>query len=71
MKKDKQDLITYTKEVWQPYYQEELTENDAVEIIDNMTDFMNLLIKWKRAKKEKESCKISYIAEKIGDTKNV
>lgn len=54
MKQHKQELITYTKEVWQPYYKEELSENDAVEIIDNMTAFMNLLIKWKKAKKEKE-----------------
>lgn len=59
MEKDKQELINYTKEVWQPYYEDELSENDAVEIIDNMTAFMNLLIKWKKAKKEKESCKIS------------
>lgn len=59
MKKDKQELINYTKEVWQPYYPDELSENDAVEIIDNMTAFLKLLIKWKKAKKEKESCKIS------------
>ena len=59
MKEDKQELINYTKTVWQPYYEEELSENDAVEIIDNMTAFMNLLIKWKRAKRQKESCKIS------------
>lgn len=58
MKKDKQELITYTKEVWQPYYQEELTESDTIEIIGNMTAFMNLLIKWDRAEKEKQSCKI-------------
>lgn len=53
MKKDKQEFIEYTKEVWQPYYSEELSNNDAVEIIDNMTAFMNLLFKWDRAEKEK------------------
>jgi len=53
MKKDKQEFIGYTKEVWQPYYKKELSDNDAVEIIDNMTDFINLLIKWDRAEKQK------------------
>ena len=58
MKKEKQELINYTKEFWQPYYQQELTEKDAVEIVDNMTAFFNLLSKWKKAKQQKESCKI-------------
>lgn len=55
MKKDKQDFINYTKEVWQPYYDEELSENDAVEIIDNMTAFINLLIKWDKAEKRENN----------------
>ena len=71
MKKDKQEFIDYTKQVWQPYYKEELSDSDAVEIIDNMTAYMNLLIKWKRTREQKETCKISYIAEKIGDKENV
>lgn len=53
MKQYKQEFISYTKQVWQPYYKEELSEYDAVEIIDNMTAFMNLLIKWDKAEKEK------------------
>ena len=61
MKKDKQEFIEYTKEVWQPYYEEELSDNDAVEIIDNMTAFLNLLIEWDREEKEKQSCKTSLI----------
>ncbi|MFH0702697.1 MAG: hypothetical protein V2B14_04065 [bacterium] len=55
MKQHKQKLINYTKEVWQPYYKEELSDNDTVEIIDNMTAFINLLIKWDKAEKEKEN----------------
>lgn len=66
MNENKQDFVNYTKEVWQPYYEEELSENDAVEIIDNMTTFMNLLIKWDKAEKEKQSCKISVIHKKRG-----
>lgn len=53
--KDKQKFINYTKEVWQPYYQEELTDSDAVEITENMTAFMNLLIEWDKAEKKKSS----------------
>lgn len=64
MKKGKQKFIEYTKDVWQPYYGEELSDNEAVEIIDNMTAFMNLLIKWDRAEKQKQSCKISVIDNK-------
>lgn len=59
MQNDKQNFISYTQEVWRPYYQESLSEDDAVEIIDNMNAFMNLLIKWDKAEKEKQSCKIS------------
>jgi hypothetical protein len=49
----KEDFIHYTIETWQPYYEEELTEQDAIEIIDNFTAFMKLLIKWDREKKER------------------
>lgn len=70
MPNNKQDYINYTREVWQPYYQEELTDNDAVEIIDNMTAFMNLLIRWNKAEREKESCKISVIDKKKGGQEN-
>ena len=66
MKKDKQKFIAYTKEIWQPYYSEELSDIEAVEIIDNMTAFMNLLIKWDRAEKEKKSCKTPLIND-IGE----
>jgi hypothetical protein len=49
--KQKKNLIEYTKEVWQPYYGEPLSESDSTEIISNMTAFMSLMAKWDKAKK--------------------
>jgi glutaredoxin-related protein len=45
----KKDFIEFTKETWQPYYEEFLTDKDAVEIHSNMTNFMRLLESWARA----------------------
>jgi hypothetical protein len=42
----KKSFISYTKQVWQPYYEYELTNNDAIEITNNMTDLVKLLIEW-------------------------
>jgi hypothetical protein len=39
------ELIAETKLVWQPYYPEPLTDEDAREIIENMMSFMRLLSK--------------------------
>ncbi len=50
---DKENFIDYTKKVWQPYYEETLSEDDAIEINENMTAVMNLLIKWNKAEKQK------------------
>ena len=36
-------LIEETKEVWQPYYQEILTDEDAREIIENVIGFLQFL----------------------------
>ncbi|MFN5540023.1 MAG: hypothetical protein ACK481_08215 [Candidatus Melainabacteria bacterium] len=49
--KQKKDLIEYTKEVWQPYYEEPLSDSDSTEIISNMTAFMSLIAKWDKAQK--------------------
>jgi len=59
MRKHKPEIINKTLEVWQPYYKEPLSNDDVVEIIDNMSDYFALLAKWKKEKLEKESCKIS------------
>lgn len=32
-------IIKETKEAWQPYYEEELTDNDALEIQQNLYNF--------------------------------
>ena len=42
---DRQNFINLTKKEFQPYYEEDLTDSDAVEIIDNFCSYMNLLIK--------------------------
>lgn len=46
----KKKFIEETLNHWQPYYEETLTESDAIEIIDNMTSFINLLLSWKERK---------------------
>lgn len=43
---NKKEFVKYTIDVWQPYYEDALTEQDAVDIANNMSDFMNLLIRW-------------------------
>lgn len=53
--KHSKELIDHTLNHFQPYYEETLTEEDAIEIIDNFTGFMTLLIKCDRAKKEREA----------------
>jgi allophanate hydrolase subunit 1 len=58
------NLIELTKEVWQPYYDQELSENNAVEIIDNATAYISLLIKWDKLEKENQSCKINVLNKK-------
>jgi len=37
------ELLDETKQVWQPYYARELTDEDAREIIENMIEFVNLM----------------------------
>lgn len=69
MKKDNQEFINYTKQVWQPYYRKELSESDAVEIIDNMTAFIKLLIEWDKKQAEKESGQILNIEKKNNRSK--
>ena len=39
------ELIAETKEVWQPYYNHRLTDEDAREIIENIVAFMDVLAK--------------------------
>lgn len=41
-------LLDETIEVWQPYYETKLTDEDACEIIENMTAFFGALGGWRR-----------------------
>lgn len=49
---NKQEFAEYTKDVWQPYYEEPLSDLDADEITNNMVDFMNLLTRWDKEDRE-------------------
>lgn len=40
------DFLLETLEVWQPYYEKELTGEDAREIATGMTGFFNILAEW-------------------------
>lgn len=40
------NFLSETKEVWQPYYERELTVEDAREIASNMVEFINILAVW-------------------------
>jgi len=66
----KQEFIKYTKETWQPYYEEELSDLDAVEITNNMVDFMNLLIKWDKEDREAEQSSSKQSGQIVGNSKN-
>lgn len=42
-------IIQETLEFWQPKYDKmgvKLTKQDAIEILDNLTNYVNLLYKW-------------------------
>lgn len=41
-------LIDETIEVWQPYYDKKLTDEDAREIIENVAAFFGALMGWRR-----------------------
>lgn len=59
MKEERKNFIERTKQEFQPYYEEELTDSDAEEIIDNFTGFMNLLIKWDKKQNQKSCARLS------------
>lgn len=47
---DNKELRDYTREVWQPYCDKPLTEQDCDEIKDNMTEFINLLLEMRETR---------------------
>jgi hypothetical protein len=44
-------LIGRTREVWQPRLRRELTDEDARQIVENVTGFFSILAEWSRAAK--------------------
>jgi hypothetical protein len=51
------ELIRRTIDVWQPLSEEKLNEEDAREIVENLTGFFSLLRQWeqKNAKEEEKT----------------
>jgi hypothetical protein len=39
-------LLDQTIQVWQPYYEDTLTREDARVILDNMTAYFRILLEW-------------------------
>ena len=39
------DIIEITKKYFQPYYEAEITDTDAVEMLENFTGFAKLLLR--------------------------
>lgn len=40
------ELIERTKAVWQPYYAEELTQEDTEDIVANWSAYINVISQW-------------------------
>ena len=57
MKKlDKQNFIKRTKQEFQQYSENPITDEQAIEIQTNLFDFVNLLIEWDKNKQKEMSC---------------
>ena len=56
----KKQFLEQTKQFWQPYSKEELSDEDARQIIENMTGFFKVLKEWK----EKENDRTTSSGEK-------
>jgi len=48
-------FLKKTIKMWQPYSDQELTEEDAREIIQNLAGFFDLLAEWERKDQELKS----------------
>ena len=49
------EFLDETIRLWQPYYKEPLTREDAREIIQNFVGFFEVLMEWDREVKEKRA----------------
>jgi hypothetical protein len=52
---DKPDIIAHTKEVFGKLYGSPVSDDDAKEIIKNVSDFLQLLGKWERETKTEQA----------------
>lgn len=57
METPSKEVIEDTKKVWQHYYKDPLTDEDAIEIYNNLINFFSLLIEWDIEKKKQERLK--------------
>jgi hypothetical protein len=48
------EFLEETIQVWQPLSEEKLTEEDAREIVENLTGFFSLLRQWEQKNGEDE-----------------
>lgn len=53
MRKYSDSFIQKTIKTWQPYFPKKLTKRDAIEIIENMTRFFDLLLEIDNREKKK------------------
>ena len=47
------EFLDKTIKMFQPHYKEQLTREDAREIIENMVGFFEVLLEWDREEKER------------------
>ena len=46
MRKEKNELLKYTQEVWQPYASDRLSTEDARQCVENICGFFDVLKEW-------------------------
>ena len=52
MAKNKREIIDLTIDFWQPHYRQELTRENAREIVENTAGFFKILAEWDRKVRE-------------------
>jgi len=59
MKEVKRQFLEQTKEIWQPYADHALTDEDARQIAENIIGFFRILQEWEVKKQVKRSFDIN------------
>jgi len=56
MSKQSEDaFLDHTLNVWQPRTKQQLTHEDARQMIENVTGFFQLLVEWDKAERQSET----------------